>query len=109
LQVTEVRKIFYPNKKSLIMPGLLEDGEREAGFGDGVPGPLHEVFELGRPQTSEENLPHQLAQQNHEDQRLHVDHGHAESLIKIKIFKFQVDFGVITQWSNDYSSNLFFL
>ena len=67
------------------MLDLLEDGEREAGFCDSVPGPLHEVFELGRPQTSEENLPHQLAQQNHEDQRLHVDHGHAESLSKIKI------------------------
>ena len=48
----------------------LEDGEGEAGLSDGVPAPLHQVLELGGPQLPEEQLPHQLPRQDHQDERL---------------------------------------
>lgn len=56
---------------------VAEHGEGETGLRQGVPEAFHQVFEFGGAQRAEEDLLHQLAGHEDEDERLEVDDGHA--------------------------------
>ena len=56
---------------------LLEDGEGEAGLGDGVPGSLHQMLEFRRPKLTEEDFSHEFPHQDDHDEGLEVYDGHA--------------------------------
>lgn len=56
---------------------LLEDREGQTRLGDRVPRPVEQVLELCGPEAAEEDLAHELAEEDDHDEGLDVDDGHA--------------------------------